>query len=50
MDADSGMEPFIRAVLTTHLDDDAQDIEIISNSVRVEDNGKFHIIYRHPER
>jgi len=45
----SGMEPLIRAVLSNLLDEEAQDIEIISNSVEVEENGEFHIQYRHPE-
>lgn len=30
--------------------DDAKDIDIISNSVRIDENGKFHIIFRHPSR
>ncbi|KAG8998538.1 hypothetical protein FRB94_006839 [Tulasnella sp. JGI-2019a] len=46
----SGMEPLIRAVLT-HLigEADAKDIDIISNTVKIEENGEWHIQYRHPE-
>jgi len=45
----SGMEPLIRAILTNLIgDDDANDIEIISNSVDVHDDGSWNLKYRHP--
>ena len=47
----SGMAPFIRAVLTKHLgDEEAKEIEIISNDVEIHPDGKWHIKYRHPSR
>jgi len=44
----SGMEALIRAVLSNLLGDDANDIEIISNSVDVHENGSWNIKFRHP--
>jgi len=44
----SGMEPLIRAILSNLVGDDANDIEIISNSVDVHDDGSWNIKYRHP--
>jgi 2-hydroxy-3-keto-5-methylthiopentenyl-1-phosphate phosphatase len=44
------MEPNIRAVLSNLLGDDAKDIEIISNSVDVHEDGSWHIKFRHPSR
>jgi len=44
----SGMEPLIRAVLSNLLGDDANDIEIISNSVDVHEDGSWNIKFRHP--
>ncbi|KAH7929954.1 hypothetical protein BV22DRAFT_1109561 [Leucogyrophana mollusca] len=44
----SGMAPVIRAVLEELLGDDAKDIEIISNDVDVQPDGKWSIKYRHP--
>ncbi|KAG8922296.1 hypothetical protein FRC03_004550 [Tulasnella sp. 419] len=46
----SGMEPLIRAILANLVgEEDAKLIDIIANSVRLEENGKWHIVYRHPE-
>jgi len=45
----SGMAPFIRAVLSKHIgDEEAKEIEIISNDVEVQPDGKWGIKYRHP--
>ncbi|KAH9029978.1 HAD-like domain-containing protein [Lactarius pseudohatsudake] len=44
----SGMEPLIRAILSNLVGDDANDIEIISNSVEVHKDGSWNIKYRHP--
>ncbi|KAG8905022.1 hypothetical protein FRB99_000813 [Tulasnella sp. 403] len=46
----SGMEPLLRAVLT-HLvgEEEAKGIDIIANSVTFEDNGRWHIQFRHPQ-
>ena len=47
----SGMEPLIRAILTNLVgDEDANYIEIISNSVDVHDDGSWNLKYRHPSR
>ena len=46
----SGMEPLIRAILTNLLGDDANHIDIISNSVQVHKDGSWYIKYRHPTR
>ncbi|EJU02333.1 hypothetical protein DACRYDRAFT_22010 [Dacryopinax primogenitus] len=47
----SGMEPTLRGVLSTLLgDDEASEIDVICNSVVVEDGGKkWDIQYRHPD-
>jgi 2-hydroxy-3-keto-5-methylthiopentenyl-1-phosphate phosphatase len=45
------MEPLIRAVLSNLVgDEDAARIDIISNDVRLNEDGTWHIVYRHPER
>jgi len=45
----SGMAPLIRAVLSNLIgEEDAKDIEIISNDVDVYPDGKWAIKYRHP--
>ena len=45
------MAPLIRAVLSKHIGDkEANEIEIISNDVKIEPNGKWRIKYRHPSR
>ncbi|EPQ50908.1 hypothetical protein GLOTRDRAFT_118248 [Gloeophyllum trabeum ATCC 11539] len=45
----SGMAPLIRAVLSALIgDDEAQEIEIISNDVDVKPDGSWAIKYRHP--
>ncbi|KAI9511028.1 HAD-like domain-containing protein [Russula earlei] len=44
----SGMEPLIRAILSNHVGDDANDIEVISNSVNVHKDGLWNIQFRHP--
>ncbi|KAH9970184.1 HAD-like domain-containing protein [Lactifluus volemus] len=45
----NGMEPLIRAILSTVVDDDdANRIEIISNSIDVQDDGSWSIKFRHP--
>jgi len=44
----SGMEPLIRAILSNLVGDDANDIEIISNSVETHEDGSWNIKYRHP--
>jgi 2-hydroxy-3-keto-5-methylthiopentenyl-1-phosphate phosphatase len=46
----SGMEPLIRAILSNLVGDDANDIEIISNSVDVHKDGSWNIKFRHPSR
>jgi len=44
------MEPLLRAILEHLLGtEDAKDIDIISNSAQINEDGSFHIIYRHPE-
>ncbi|CAE6425895.1 unnamed protein product [Rhizoctonia solani] len=46
----SGMAPLIRAVLSNLIgEEDAARIDIISNDVRFDEDGSWHIIYRHPE-
>jgi len=44
----SGMEPLIRAILSNLVGEDAKDIEIISNSVDVHEDGSWNIKFRHP--
>jgi len=45
----SGMAPLIRAVLSKHIgDEEASEIEIISNDVDIQPHGKWQIKYRHP--
>lgn len=44
------MEPIIRAVFETTVGVSANEVDIICNSVKVNDNGKFEILFRHPER
>lgn len=45
------MTPLIRAVLSNLIGtEDAEHIEVISNHVDIEANGKWHIKYRHPSR
>ncbi|EGO04099.1 hypothetical protein SERLA73DRAFT_175860 [Serpula lacrymans var. lacrymans S7.3] len=45
----SGMEPVIRAVLSNLVgEEDAKEIEIISNDVEIHPDGKWAIKYRHP--
>jgi len=45
----SGMAPIIRAVLSNLLgENDAKDIDIISNDVEIDSDGKWSIKYRHP--
>ena len=44
------MEPLIRAILSKLLGDDANDIEIISNSVDIHKDGTWNLKYRHPSR
>jgi len=47
----SGMAPLIRAVLSKMIgDEEADKMEIISNDVKVDSDGSWHIQYRHPER
>lgn len=46
----SGMEPLIRAILSNLVGDDANNIEIISNSVDVHKDGSWSIKFRHPSR
>jgi 2-hydroxy-3-keto-5-methylthiopentenyl-1-phosphate phosphatase len=47
----SGMAPLIRAVLSKHIgDEEANEIEIISNDVDIQADGKWQIKYRHPSR
>lgn len=47
----SGMAPLIRAVLSNLIgEEDAAKIDIISNDVRLDEDGSWHIVYRHPER
>ncbi|QRV91162.1 haloacid dehalogenase [Ceratobasidium sp. AG-Ba] len=46
----SGMAPLIRAVLSNLIGEkDAATIDIISNDVRFEEDGSWHIVYRHPD-
>jgi len=46
----SGMAPIIRAVLSKLIGaEEANEIEIISNDVDIQPNGKWEIKYRHPE-
>lgn len=44
------MEPIIRAVFENTVGVDASEVDIICNSVKVNENGKFEILFRHPER
>jgi len=45
------MEPLIRAVLSKLIgEDDAAQIDVISNGVKVETDGAWEIQFRHPER
>jgi len=45
------MAPLIRAVLSKHIgDEEAKEIEIISNDVEIHPDGKWEIKYRHPSR
>lgn len=45
----SGMEPLIRAVLSTLIgEEDASHIDIVSNHVNIHEDGKWEIQYRHP--
>lgn len=45
------MAPLIRAVLSKLIgEDDAKDIEIVSNEVDVRPDGTWEIKYRHPTR
>lgn len=46
----SGMEPLIRAILSNLVGDDANNIEIISNSVDVHEDGSWNVKFRHPSR
>lgn len=47
----SGMEPLIRAVLSKLIgEEDAAQIDVISNGVKVEPDGAWEIQFRHPER
>ena len=47
----SGMAPSIRAVLSEHIGEkEANEIEIISNDVDIQPDGKWRIKYRHPSR
>lgn len=47
----SGMAPIIRTVLSNLIgEEDAKDIDIISNDVTVHPDGKWGIKYRHPSR
>jgi len=47
----SGMTPIIRAVLSNLIgEEDAKDIDIISNDVTTHPDGKWDIKYRHPTR
>jgi len=46
----SGMEPLIRAVLSKLIgDEDAAEIDIIANGVKVDSDGRWEIQFRHPE-
>jgi 2-hydroxy-3-keto-5-methylthiopentenyl-1-phosphate phosphatase len=45
------MTPTIRAVLSNLVgEEDAKDIDIISNDVVIQPNGRWEIKYRHPTR
>ena len=47
----SGMAPIIRATLSNYIgDEEAKEIEIISNDVDILPDGKWRIKYRHPSR
>jgi 2-hydroxy-3-keto-5-methylthiopentenyl-1-phosphate phosphatase len=47
----SGMAPLIRAVLSKSIgNEEADKMEIISNDVKAEADGRWYIQYRHPER
>lgn len=47
----SGMAPLIRAVLSNLIgEEEAQHIEIISNDVKINEDGSWKIQYRHPTR
>ncbi|KAG9045265.1 hypothetical protein FS837_006725 [Tulasnella sp. UAMH 9824] len=45
----SGMEPIIRAVFESTVGVESSEVDIICNSVKVNENGKFEILFRHPE-
>ncbi|KAG8750667.1 hypothetical protein FRC14_000321, partial [Serendipita sp. 396] len=46
----SGMSPWIRAVLSNLIgEEEAANMEVISNDVAYDENGRWHIRYRHPE-
>ena len=46
----SGMVPIIRSILENLLGpEDASQMEIIANEVDVKPDGKFDIVFRHPE-
>jgi len=45
------MTPIIRAVLSNLIgEEDGKEIDIISNDVNVQPDGKWNIQYRHPSR
>ena len=45
------MAPIIRAVLSALIgEEDAKDIEIVSNDVDIHEDGTWEIKYRHPTR
>ncbi|TDL25297.1 hypothetical protein BD410DRAFT_785208 [Rickenella mellea] len=45
----SGMAPLIRAVLSNLIgEENSKQIDIVSNDVKVDSNGKWQIMYRHP--
>ena len=47
----SGMAPLIRAVLSKLIgEEEAKEIEIVSNEVDIHPDGKWEIKYRHPTR
>ncbi|KIO26071.1 hypothetical protein M407DRAFT_243868 [Tulasnella calospora MUT 4182] len=45
----SGMEPIIRAVFESTVGVESSEVDIICNSIKVNENGKFEILFRHPE-
>lgn len=45
----SGMEPLIRELLAKLVGESAKDIQIISNTVDVKDDGSWSIVYRDPK-